>query len=103
MVQQSFPGAMFLVAYISAIEHSTEESEEMRKHVVYTNTRPRLSARQQCDSPTERLQAIPILGIPACGMYHKTTIFDLILPRVLAGERIGRFELAELGHGGTMS
>jgi molybdenum cofactor synthesis domain-containing protein len=43
---------------------------------------------------------IPILGIPACGMYHKTTIFDLILPRVLAGEIIGRKELAELGHGG---
>lgn len=47
------------------------------------------------DRPT-----IPILGIPACGMYATTTIFDLILPRVLAGERIGRKELAELGHGG---
>jgi molybdopterin biosynthesis enzyme len=46
------------------------------------------------------LSSIPILGIPACGMYHKTTIFDLILPRVLAGEIIGRKELAELGHGG---
>jgi len=46
------------------------------------------------------LSPIPILGIPACGMYHKTTIFDLILPRVLSGERIGRKELAELGHGG---
>lgn len=46
------------------------------------------------------LGAIPVLGIPACGMYAKTTIFDLILPRVLAGERIGRIELAELGHGG---
>ncbi|SPQ01972.1 Molybdopterin binding domain protein [Candidatus Sulfobium mesophilum] len=43
---------------------------------------------------------IPILGIPACGMYAKTTIFDLILPRVLAGERIGRRELSEIGHGG---
>ncbi len=43
---------------------------------------------------------IPILGIPACGMYAKTTIFDLVLPRVLAGEKIGRRELAELGHGG---
>ncbi len=43
---------------------------------------------------------IPILGIPACGMYSSITIFDLILPRVLAGERIGRKELAELGHGG---
>ena len=43
---------------------------------------------------------IPVLGIPACGMYAKTTIFDLILPRVLAGEKVGRKELAELGHGG---
>jgi len=44
--------------------------------------------------------SIPVLGIPACGMYAKTTVFDLILPRVLAGERIGIRELAELGHGG---
>ncbi len=43
---------------------------------------------------------IPILGIPACGMYSDITVFDIILPRVLAGERIGREELAELGHGG---
>ncbi len=42
----------------------------------------------------------PILGIPACGMYAKTTVFDLVLPRVLAGEKIGRRELAALGHGG---
>ncbi|OGW52713.1 MAG: molybdopterin-binding protein, partial [Nitrospirae bacterium RBG_13_43_8] len=44
--------------------------------------------------------SVPILGIPACGMFAKRTIFDLILPRVLGGERIGRRELAELGHGG---
>ena len=44
--------------------------------------------------------SIPVLGIPACGMYAKKTVFDLILPRVLAGEKIGRRELAELGHGG---
>lgn len=46
------------------------------------------------------LGEIPILGIPACGMYHKATVFDMVLPRVLAGERPGRRELAELGHGG---
>jgi len=46
------------------------------------------------------LSSIPILGIPACGIYHKITIFDLILPRILAGEKIGRKELAEFGHGG---
>jgi len=43
---------------------------------------------------------IPIIGIPACGMYASITVFDLILPRILAGERIGRKEIAELGHGG---
>ena len=49
---------------------------------------------------TAYVDEVPILGIPACGMYAKTTVFDLVLPRVLAGERIGRRELAELGHGG---
>jgi hypothetical protein len=44
--------------------------------------------------------SVPIIGIPACGMYHHTTIFDLILPRVLAGEQISRSDLASLGHGG---
>lgn len=48
----------------------------------------------------EASELIPILGIPACGMYASITVFDLILPRVLAGEKIGRMELAELGHGG---
>lgn len=43
---------------------------------------------------------IPILGMPACGMYASITVFDLVLPRILAGEKITRKEIAELGHGG---
>lgn len=43
---------------------------------------------------------IPILGLPACGMFHKITVFDLILPRVLTGEKITREDFADLGHGG---
>ena len=43
---------------------------------------------------------IPVLGIPACGMYHKTTIFDIVLPQVLAGIKIDREKIASLGHGG---
>jgi len=43
---------------------------------------------------------IPVLGLPACGMFHKITIFDLILPRVLCGEKISRQDIAQLGHGG---
>jgi molybdenum cofactor synthesis domain-containing protein len=41
-----------------------------------------------------------IMGLPACGLYHRTTIFDLILPRVMAGEKPGARDLARLGHGG---
>ncbi len=43
---------------------------------------------------------IPVIGVPACALHARTTAFDLVLPRLLAGERIGRKELAELGHGG---
>jgi hypothetical protein len=43
---------------------------------------------------------IPIVGLPGCVMYHKTTIFDLILPRILAGDEIVRHDIALLGHGG---
>lgn len=43
---------------------------------------------------------VPILGLPACVMYFKATIFDLVLPRVLAGELIAKKELAMMGHGG---
>lgn len=43
---------------------------------------------------------IPLLGVPACGLYHRITVLDLVLPRILAGEKIGKAELAFLGHGG---
>jgi molybdopterin biosynthesis enzyme len=46
------------------------------------------------------IEGVPILGLPACILYHKTTILDLLLPRVLAGERITRRDLAAMAHGG---
>jgi molybdenum cofactor synthesis domain-containing protein len=46
------------------------------------------------------VRTIPLIGIPACGIFHEVTVFDLILPRILAGEYIGRRELADMGHGG---
>ena len=47
-----------------------------------------------------RIGEIPVLGLPACGMFHNITVFDLILPRILTGETIGREEFARMGHGG---
>lgn len=43
---------------------------------------------------------IPLIGVPACGLHHRVTILDLVLPRILSGEHIGKKELAFLGHGG---
>ncbi len=47
-----------------------------------------------------RLGEIPLLGLPACVFYHKVTLFDLILPLILAGEEPTRKEIALMGHGG---
>lgn len=43
---------------------------------------------------------VPLIGVPACGLHHRVTVLDLVLPRILAGERVGKKELAFLGHGG---
>lgn len=45
----------------------------------------------------------PVLGMPACGMFSQATAFDLILPRLLAGEPVDKRAMAELGHGGLLS
>jgi molybdopterin biosynthesis enzyme len=57
----TFPGAMFMLAYIGDI---------------------------------------PVLGLPGCVMYHRTSIFELVVPRLLAGERLRREDIVGLGHGG---
>ncbi|MCK5835658.1 MAG: molybdopterin-binding protein [Desulfobacula sp.] len=46
------------------------------------------------------LDNIPVLSLPACVFYYKQTVFDLIFPRVLAGEIISGDDIAALGHGG---
>ncbi len=73
------PGAMFLVAYLQKKSEGGNRQSSVIDH---------------------QREMIPILGIPACGMYHRITVFDLVLPRLLAGEHIGRKEIAEMGHGG---
>lgn len=72
------PGSMFLIGYIGNSEFGIRSSKLK-------------------DSPHSE---IPVLGIPASALYHSVTVLDLILPRMLAGEKIGRRELADLGHGG---
>jgi molybdenum cofactor synthesis domain-containing protein len=42
----------------------------------------------------------PVLGLPACVFYHSATLFDIVFPRVLAGQVLTRKEISLLGHGG---
>jgi hypothetical protein len=81
------PGAMFLVAYIKKVQTPSTAVDNVQRE-------------GESELKSKNSELIPILGIPACGMYARTTIFDLVLPRILAGEIIGRRELSELGHGG---
>jgi len=46
------------------------------------------------------LEDIPVISLPACVFYHEKTVFDLIFPRVLAGETIRKEDIAAMGHGG---
>ncbi len=43
---------------------------------------------------------VPVIGMPACGMFFRTTVLDLVLPRLLTGERLRRRDIVALGHGG---
>lgn len=43
---------------------------------------------------------IPVLGVPASAIYFRTTVLDLVLPRLLTGERLTRRDINLMGHGG---
>ncbi|MEM3018457.1 MAG: molybdopterin-binding protein [Candidatus Bathyarchaeia archaeon] len=46
------------------------------------------------------LDNTPLIGVPACAMYYETTILDLVLPRILSGEKLTRKDILALAHGG---
>jgi len=46
------------------------------------------------------LDGVPILGLPGCVMYYRASVFDLVVPRLLAGEKVTRDDIVDLGHGG---
>ncbi|MDO4329512.1 MAG: molybdopterin-binding protein [Lachnospiraceae bacterium] len=48
----------------------------------------------------DRPRTVAIMGLPGCVMYAKRTIFDLVLPRVMADDEVTAEDLASLGQGG---
>ncbi len=46
------------------------------------------------------IEDVPVVGLPGCVMYHRASIFDLVVPRILAGERVTKADIIQMGHGG---
>lgn len=78
------PGAMFLLAYLNR-QGRTGHGGCDAKEGEHT------ADSQGC---------ITIMGLPGCVMYARRTIFDLVLPRVMAGEMLSEKDISVLGEGG---
>ncbi len=70
------PGAMFLISYLDRKKVPGGQKEG-------AGNRP-----------------VVVCGLPGCVMYARRTIFDLMLPRILADDPITKEEIAGLGEGG---
>ncbi|REK71671.1 molybdopterin-binding protein [Paenibacillus paeoniae] len=45
---------------------------------------------------------VPIMGLPGCVMHDPYTSFDVLLPKLLAGDRIVREDIVGMGYGGLL-
>ncbi len=43
---------------------------------------------------------VPVIGLPGCMIYSERTIFDIVVPRLLAGEKLSKKDIKSLAHGG---
>jgi hypothetical protein len=46
---------------------------------------------------------MPVVGMPTCGLFAQATVFDLVIARLLTGERLSRRDLAGLAEGGFLT
>jgi molybdopterin biosynthesis enzyme len=46
------------------------------------------------------LDQTPVLGLSGCVLHDPVTAFDMLLPRLLAGEKVTRADIMAMGHGG---
>ncbi len=46
--------------------------------------------------------SVPVIGAPGCARSPKRNIVDLVLPRLLVGERLERRDIVAMGHGGLL-
>jgi molybdenum cofactor cytidylyltransferase len=50
-----------------------------------------------------RVGGVAVVGMPSCGLFSRATVFDLVLPRLLAGLTVDSAWLASLGPGGLLT
>jgi molybdenum cofactor synthesis domain-containing protein len=48
------------------------------------------------------VSGVSVFGLPGAVIYDEITAFDLLLPRILAGDKVYSREIAEMGHGGLL-
>ena len=77
------PGAMFLLAYLPASGSGQPDGAAAGRQTPSSSHPPRV-----------------ICGLPGCVMYAKRTIFDLLIPRIMANDPIRPEEIQALGEGG---
>lgn len=101
------PGAMFLLAYYSVKgagekrDENQEEKQKQRQAQGQAQSQAQGQTLNQAQRQTPRQErTAAIMGLPGCVMYAKRTIFDLVLPRVMADDPVSADELAGLGEGG---
>ncbi len=75
------PGAMFLLGYLPSEQNSNSEEDKNNKSLLPSSV-------------------IPVMGLPGCVMFAKRTVFDLILPRIIANQRINKQDIIAYGEGG---
>ncbi|HEY6910946.1 MAG TPA: hypothetical protein VI356_16335 [Myxococcales bacterium] len=46
---------------------------------------------------------IPVVGAPSCGIFSRATSLDVVLPRLMAGDRMDAKAIAELSAGGLLA
>ena len=49
------------------------------------------------------LGEVPVLGAPSCGIFSRASSLDLVLPRLMTGERLRAAEIAALSAGGILA
>ncbi|MCR5329887.1 MAG: molybdopterin-binding protein [Lachnospiraceae bacterium] len=84
------PGAMFMLGYLD--KKATGNTAEGGSGAIPGGT------DDKTDGKT--LDKVAIMGLPGCVMFHGRTIFDLILPRIMADDEVFGEEIAAFGTGG---